>query len=228
MKRIVLVLIGTLLLSSSFLTAQDSTAVDEDSFGEGGINIRLGMLIGVTSERIRMQGAETDVEGFRLQETGFFQTDLGVILGLEIELLLGDKFGVRLQPTISLLEVTYYLIDPIGTTSPFNVGRSSLAAPLHMRFFPWGREKGLYGFMGGRWRIETGRTIASQPFDLEKSNWAADAGLGYTINMARGSMALEATYSQGLKDQFPNSVSLGSGLPDRIYHDRLLFAIVFR
>lgn len=228
MKRIVLVLIGTLLLSFSFLTAQDSTEVAKDGFGEGAVNIRLGMLIGLTSERVRMQGVETDVEGFRLQETGFFQTDLGIVLGLEVELLLGNNFGVRFQPTISLLEVTYYLIDPIGTRSPFNVGRSSLAAPVHARYFPWGREKGLYGFIGGRWRIETGRTIASQPFDLEKTNWAADAGFGYTINMARGSMALEATYSQGLKDQFPMSVSLGSGLPDRIYHDRLLFTIVFR
>lgn len=234
MKRILPVLIIFTLLLSSGLQAQDSldtytpSKAYKDIFGGPVVAFRMGMLMGATMENVRIKGVETNVEGFRIHETGFFDGDVGILLGLEAEVLWGDRLGFRFQPTISILEVTYYLVDPVGTTSPFNVGRSSIGLPLHIRYAPWGFEKGFYAFTGGRWRIETTRGSEVRPFELERTNWSLDAGFGYSIKMSRGAVALEATYSHGLKDQFPTSVSLASGEPDRIYHDRLLFSIVFR
>ncbi len=234
MKKTTIFLVVLLFLLTPSLRAQDHLSPPEipdtnrSILGGKAVTFRLGMLMGTTTEKVRIKDTQSNVEGFRIRDSGFFKAGIGILLGLEAELLLGNHLGVRFQPTMSILEGTYHLIDQVGTTSPFNIGRSSIGLPLHLRVAPWGREKGFYGFAGGRWRIDTGRGEEARPFELERTNLALESGFGYTIQMARGSLALEATYSHGVKDQFPTSVSLQSGEPDGIYHDRLLFAVVFR
>ena len=230
MKRIAILWFLTLAFGVSQTFAQDSLKTEpyKDIFGGPVISWRMGMLLGGTTERVRMSGIESNIDGLRLGETSFFQTDFGIIFGLEFSVLVGSKLGARFQPTFSLMEATYFLVDPAGTQNPFRIPRSSVELPLQIQYGPFGCDHGIYGIAGGRWRLEAANRVRALPFDLSRSNWCADLGLGFALKTQRGSVALEVTYSHGLKDQFPTSRNVPAGEENGVFHDRMLFALVFR
>lgn len=190
--------------------------------------IHLGMLFGAASERVRIQGAETQLETFRLGETRFFQANNGILLGIEIEYRVRHHWGFRTQPAMSLTDGTFFLTDPNGTAGRIKVERSSFSVPLHFKYALQEHDYGLYGMGGLRWQYETGRIFPARPFALERSNVTADLGVGYSIKMNRGSLSFEMVWAHGLIDQFPTSTSFRTGLPDQVYLDRLLIALVLR
>jgi|GEM_PF-6127926 len=190
--------------------------------------IHLGMLFGAASEKVRIQGAETQLEGFRLSETNFFQANNGILLGIEIEYRVRSHWGIRTQPAMSLTDATFFLTDPNGTAGRIKVERSSFSVPIHFKYTLEDHDYGFYGCAGMRWLHETGRIFPARPFVLKRGNVTADLGMGYAIDMNRGSLSLEMVWARGLVDQFPASMSFKTGLPDRVNLDRLLIALVLR